>query len=259
MPGCDVDHVHRRRCGTPAVSYIERPVNARSCAGSSSIGTRSLRRFPLMDDQRLLGASTLYDSRKGGSRCLDGALQWGSITVPVSDSKRKKLLADVQPVLNAGEQVLDCTSCQAEVRRMGAMTKRNATIAVTDRRVVIFSKKLGGYDVQDFAYGLLTGVNHKKGFTFGNMDFRASGDSAHLTMVPKDEVERIAQLVRDRIALSHRPDGPGATVPSVGQSNGAVEPSTLSVADEIRKLGELRDAGLLSQEEFDTQKTRLLA
>ena len=177
----------------------------------------------------------------------------------VSEGKRKKLLADIQPVLNSGEQVLDCTTCNAEVIRMGSKTKRSATIAVTDRRVIIFSKKLGGYDVQDFAYGLLTGVNHKKGFTFGDIDFRASGDSAHLTMVPKDEVERISQMVRDRIALSHRPDGPGATVaPPVGQPNGPVGHPAVSVADEIRKLGELRDAGLLSQEEFDTQKARLL-
>lgn len=34
---------------------------------------------------------------------------------------------------------------------------------------------------------------------------------------------------------------------------------TLSIADEIRKLGELRSAGLLSDEEFATEKKKLLS
>ena len=31
-----------------------------------------------------------------------------------------------------------------------------------------------------------------------------------------------------------------------------------SVADELKKLAELRDAGVLTEEEFDTQKAKLL-
>lgn len=38
-----------------------------------------------------------------------------------------------------------------------------------------------------------------------------------------------------------------------------IQQSTISVADEIRKLKELLDEGLLTQEEFDEQKKRLLS
>ncbi|MBR2077213.1 MAG: SHOCT domain-containing protein, partial [Exiguobacterium sp.] len=34
--------------------------------------------------------------------------------------------------------------------------------------------------------------------------------------------------------------------------------TTISIADELLKLKQLLDAGVLSQEEFDTQKTKLL-
>ena len=38
-----------------------------------------------------------------------------------------------------------------------------ATLAASLSIVSLFTKKLGGYDVQDFAYGLLTSIDHKKG------------------------------------------------------------------------------------------------
>lgn len=46
-----------------------------------------------------------------------------------------------------------------------------------------------------------------------------------------------------------------------GQDNGSMEQrsATLSVADEIRKLGDLRDSGLISQEQFEQQRDKLLS
>ena len=166
----------------------------------------------------------------------------------LSDGKRAQLMADAAPVLVPGEQVVDATTGLAEVTRMGTKTKRRATILVTDRRVIIFSKKLGGYDAQDYAYGLLTGVDHKKGLTAGHISIRAAGDSADVQQVVKDDVERISQLIRDRMALSHQPTSQAPSAP----------PTSGSVADELAKLAQLRDSGVLSEEEFSSQKAKLL-
>ena len=165
----------------------------------------------------------------------------------LSEKKRAQILADAAPVLMPGEQVVDATTGNALVTRLGQQTRRRATILVTDRRVIVFSKKLGGYDAQDYAYGLLTGVDHKKGITGGHVNLRASGDSANIQQVDKADVERIAQLIRDRMALSHQP----ATA-AAGSAPGA------SVADELAKLAQLRDSGVLSDEEFTAQKDKLL-
>lgn len=156
-------------------------------------------------------------------------------------------MSDAAQVLMAGEDVVDVTTGVAEVSRMGNKTKRRATLLITDRRVIIFSKKLGGYDAQDYAYGLLTGVDHKKGLTAGHINLRASGDSANIQQVQKDDVERIAQAIRERMALSHSPSGQSGP-----------RPAGASVADELAKLAGLRDSGVLSEEEFNAQKAKLL-
>ncbi|MGI8806558.1 MAG: PH domain-containing protein [Acidimicrobiales bacterium] len=161
----------------------------------------------------------------------------------LSDKKKEQLLRDAAPALSEGEEVIDFTTGSIEVRRMGNSTKRQGTVIVTDRRVILFSKKLGGYDVQDYAYGLLTSVDHKKGIAFGNLDLAAAGDRSHVTMINKDEIERVAQAIRQRVAQTHTP-GP--------------QPSSPDVADQIRKLAGLRDDGILSPEEFEAKKRQLL-
>jgi hypothetical protein len=166
----------------------------------------------------------------------------------LSEKKKAQVMKDAAPVLMEAEVVVDFTTGNAEVTRMGKKTRRGATLILTDRRIIIFSKKLGGYDAQDYAYGLLTGVDHKKGFSSGHINLRAAGDSANISQVVKEDVERIAQVIRDRMAFAHRP------VPSA-----LPEPSaTASVADELIKLANLRDSGVLTVEEFEMQKARLL-
>lgn len=168
----------------------------------------------------------------------------------LSEKKRAQILQDAAPVLMAEEQVIDATTGIAEVTRMGTKTKRRATILVTDRRVIIFSKKFGGYDAQDYAYGLLTGVDHKKGMTAGHINLRAAGDSANVQNVIKDDVERISQIIRERMALSHQPTWQ-VHVPTGGATG-------VSVADELTKLAQLRDAGVLTDVQFAAQKVKLL-
>lgn len=58
--------------------------------------------------------------------------------------------------------------------------------------------------------------------------------------------------VRNRCATLDLPPAP------VDAPKATDEPAPVSVADEIRKLGELRDKGLITQEEFDQQKRKLL-
>jgi hypothetical protein len=157
---------------------------------------------------------------------------------------KDQLIAALAPVLMAGEEVLDVTTGMVQVERMGQKTERNGTLALTDRRVILFTKKLGGYDSQDFAYGLLTSVDHKRGMMYGNLDLAASGDRAHIKMVPKDEVEQISHLIRERMAAAH--------------THGATSPANDPLANQIRDLAKLRDEGLISAEEFEAKKRQLL-
>lgn len=172
----------------------------------------------------------------------------------VSDKKRDQMLSDAQPAIQPGEQVLDVTSCLAEVTRMGTRSKRRASLILTDQRVVVFSKKLGGYDVQDYVYGLITKVEHKVGMVNGHIALRASGDLAELSQVDKQDCERIAQAIRSRTSVSApSPDGAGPARRDAG-GRGAHR----GVLDAIAQLGELRDRGVVSDAEFEAKKAELL-
>ncbi|MHB1088767.1 MAG: PH domain-containing protein [Acidimicrobiales bacterium] len=165
----------------------------------------------------------------------------------LKDSKREQIIADLQPVLMDGETLIDVTTGMAEVTRLGRKTERRGTLFVTDRRVGLFTKKIGGHDMLDFSYGLLTSIEYKKGLTFGEITLLAAGDRTRFHMIPKDLVEEFVKVIRERMAVSHHHNQPPVQV---------TPPA--SIADELTKLASLRDAGVLTQEEFDAQKAKLI-
>jgi len=167
----------------------------------------------------------------------------------VSDKKKQKTIAELQPILLEGEQVLAAATGMAHVTRMGVDTARNGTLFLTDRRVGVFTKKLGGHDLTDFAYGLLTSVEHKKGMLTGEVTIVAAGASMQVRMIDKSEIDEVVTTMRDRMAASHNQ---GEPVPSATPS------SPVSAADEIAKLVALRDSGALTEEEFQAHKANLL-
>lgn len=166
--------------------------------------------------------------------------------MPLKDSKRDQIVADLQPVLMDGEQLIDVTTGAADVVRLGQPTERRGTLFVTDRRVGLFTKKLGGHDLLDFSYGLLTSIEYKKGFSYGEITLLAAGDRTRFHMIPKDLVENLVKVIRERMAASSQPSQP------------STPPGGASVADELLKLASLRDSGILTPEEFDAQKAKLI-
>jgi Bacterial PH domain/Short C-terminal domain len=166
----------------------------------------------------------------------------------LKDSKREQITADLQPILMDGEQLIDVTTGAADVMRLGQPTERRGTLFITDRRVGLFTKKLGGHDMLDFSYGLLTSIEYKKGFSYGEITLLAAGDRTRFHMIPKDLVENLAKVIRERMVASTQPSQPATPAGSVA-----------SVADELLKLASLRDSGILTQEEFDAQKSKLIA
>jgi hypothetical protein len=89
-------------------------------------------------------------------------------------------------------------------------------------------------------------VQTSKGMAFGKLMIFASGNKAEIDQIaPKGMGVALGDVVRE-----HLRDGDGRT-------GGALK-ATESPLDKLRKLGELRDAGVLSEDEFNQQKARLL-
>jgi len=75
----------------------------------------------------------------------------------------------------------------------------------------------------------------------------AAGDSVALKLVPLEDVDRVGQEMRRQAALAQDPAPPAAHAAA-----------SRSVADELVKLVGLRDSGILTEEEFNVQKAKLL-
>ncbi len=149
--------------------------------------------------------------------------------------KQQKQIDRAKDVLQQDELVLDVTTGMIEVRRLGTSTQRNGAILVTDRRVILFTKKIGGYEMNDHVFGLLTALDYKKGVMFGNLTLAASGDRTHVSQIPKIDVERVAKAIRSQMAAAH----------ANGVSGGGSAAASVSPADEVRKLRACIATGLL--------------
>ena len=80
----------------------------------------------------------------------------------------------------------------------------------------------------------------------GELTVYASGNRETIKNVYKDTCQDFAAHLRNKLNRpSEQPTAPSTV--------------SVSVADELGKLAALRDSGVLTQEEFDQQKQRLLS
>jgi hypothetical protein len=87
------------------------------------------------------------------------------------------------------------------------------------------------------------GVERRSGFGKQTTDAAKDENSVVFRTKQKAEFEELRDAVQDAISNRHA---------------GAQAPQPSSVADELAKLAELRNAGVLSPDEFEAQKARLL-
>lgn len=130
---------------------------------------------------------------------------------------------------------------------------RNANVAIYPDRIEWSRTGLGTTlglplrrDTNMIPVRQIQGVStHKAGLAYTTVRVATGGDATEFRVSKRQAEEVKATLLR----LMSQP-APDPVPPSNGPGP--------SIADELRKLGELRDAGLLTEEEFAEQKARLL-
>lgn len=151
----------------------------------------------------------------------------------------KKELRILPSHLSEGEQVLNLSS--------GMYDGANGLAVLTDRRVIFISAGVVKRRFEDFPYSKISSVQHSAGLVFGELIIFASGNKAELKNMFKDRAKEIADYIRDRISVSEGGDRALSSQPPDDS------------LEKLRKLGELRDAGVVSPEEFENKKRQLLA
>lgn len=115
----------------------------------------------------------------------------------------------------------------------------------TDRRILLFTTSIGFKGMEEFSYHDDLSVanrplSRKKWFSLAGVSFMMSeADVVYLYSLVDQVLQEQAQI-------------------KAAQQTSAVVPQQLSKADELTKLAQLRDAGVLTPEEFAAEKTALL-
>lgn len=131
----------------------------------------------------------------------------------------------------------------------------NGLLVATDRRVLFVSEGVINHSFEDFPYDRITTVMTKRGMAFGKILITTAGVTRVIEQVNKGEAEAISAVIRERVdgttrERAYRPPLTPAAPPAVGPAKG--------IAAELRELAELRDSGILTEDEFAEQKRKLL-
>ncbi len=120
-------------------------------------------------------------------------------------------------------------------------------LVLTDVRLLFLFHGVMRQRKEDFPLRLISSVQTKSGWGTGEMKVFVSGNSASISGIVKSDLEPLADAVRQGMAVQH------AAPPTAPSAASADDPY-----EALRKLASLRDAGVLTEEEFETKKQDLL-
>jgi hypothetical protein len=130
----------------------------------------------------------------------------------------------------------------------GTYGKGTGLVALTDRRLLFIHEGVMSHSSEDFPMDKVSSVQWSAGMMTGEIVIFASGNKSEIKMVNKDDGKEIVDTIRHRI--SAQSDAPASPANSTTAPADPIE--------QLKKLGELRDAGILTPEEFDAKKADLL-
>lgn len=149
----------------------------------------------------------------------------------------KREINELPNILQEGEGVKRLVS--------GVYKKGNGILVATDRRVLFVDKgMMSGLKVEDFPLSKISSVQFETGLLMGEITIFASGNKATITQIDKALARAFAEHIQATIADEAK------TAP---QSSGAI-----GIVEQLERLAALRDKGVLTDEEFQQQKVKLL-
>ncbi|MGI8806307.1 MAG: PH domain-containing protein [Acidimicrobiales bacterium] len=98
-------------------------------------------------------------------------------------AKASKNLEQLRPHLETGETVQAYVEGTYETKIMGTDSVRSGILVATERRMLFFAKKMGGYDLESFPYQNISSLEQGKGMMGGTLKFFASGNTVSMKWI----------------------------------------------------------------------------
>jgi hypothetical protein len=129
----------------------------------------------------------------------------------------------------------------------GQYNKKNGVLVSTNRRLVFIDKGLlYGLKVEDFPLNKITSIQYETGLLLGKINIYTSGNLATIDNVDKSAARTFSEFVRDKLSRLENIAPVSVNVPQT------------DVLDQLEKLASLKSSGVLSEEEFNEHKKKLL-
>ena len=132
-----------------------------------------------------------------------------------------------------------------EMIATGLYSGGNGLMVATNQRLIFINKGLMSFKMEDFDYDKITTIEVKTGMLLGALTIYASGNKEEIKNVPKELTRPFGDFLRAKLSAA-----------KVEQSDSAASPNL--IADELAKLADLRDKGILSEQKFASAKAKLL-
>lgn len=149
---------------------------------------------------------------------------------------------------------------QVELMTAGVYGQGSGLLVLTDRRLLFLKDGYLSKTTEDFPLDKVSSVQWSSVLLLGTITIFASNNKAEIKQVNKDDGRQIVDAVRARLAGSQT--GGSLQLGQVLAQQGPSAPqhgAEMDVFDRLRKLGELRDLGVVSDDEFEAKKADLLS
>lgn len=169
------------------------------------------------------------------------------LSAAVSDTPfgTKKEFFHLPEVLNTGEEPLGIVS--------GMMDGNTWLITLTNQRVIFLDKgMIFGVKQVDISLRNIVSVGGKTGLIFGEIMISTSGQNYTIKNVIKSSVIPFTNLVNETRNSLDKPQV--ITAPASSNEKSSFD----DVMDKIKRLAEMKAEGILTEEEFQQQKQRIL-
>ncbi len=148
-------------------------------------------------------------------------------------------------------QLLDS---ETVIRIAGGKLKGGGLLVLTDRRLLFFNRKIGRVHTSDFPLDKVSSVDWKQGMINGTITIFAMGEKSKIEDVYNVDGRHLVEETRERLHAGSSPYPAPSREPARQDSPAQAADPMAAIA----QLGQLHDAGVLSDEEFNEKKAELL-
>lgn len=125
-------------------------------------------------------------------------------------------------------------------------------LALTDQRLLFIFQGFVRERQQDFPFANITSIEQSSSWGSGKIIVWAAGAKSEIENVVSKDMKPFVDTARSRLATAASGRSPAPYGPATSA------PPSVDPVEQIRKLGELRDVGMISSEEFEEKKAELM-